>query len=51
MGLQYGIKEVLNLSFVDFATNKPILYADYAEVTSNENQMQRLDLRGKLFAL
>lgn len=46
MGLQYGIKEVMNLSIVDFSTNKPVLYSDYAELTTNENKMNRLDLRG-----
>lgn len=46
MGLQYGIKEVLNFSVIDFATKKPILYADYATVSSNENSAERLDLRG-----
>lgn len=46
MGLQYGIKEVLNLNFVDYATNKPFAFVDYAEASSNENSMERLDLRG-----
>lgn len=46
MGLQYGIKEVCNFFVSDFATNKPILYADYAEVSSNENSAERTDMRG-----
>lgn len=46
MGLQYGIKEVYNLSLVDFATNKPFAYVDYAEATSNENSAERTPLRG-----
>lgn len=43
---QYGIKEVLNLSIVDYGTQNPILYSDYATVTTNALTMQRLDLRG-----
>lgn len=46
MGLQYGIKEVLNLSVVDYATNKPLFYADYAAVSSNENTAERLKIKG-----
>jgi hypothetical protein len=46
MGLQFGIKEVCNLSFVDYATKKPILYADYAEVSSNETSGENTELRG-----
>jgi hypothetical protein len=44
MGLQYGIKEVCNLSFVSFTTNKPLFYVDYAEVSSNENSGTRLNM-------
>ena len=43
---QYGIKEVLNLSLVDYATQMPVLYSDYATITTNALTMQRLDLRG-----
>ncbi|MFF2093518.1 hypothetical protein [Paenibacillus sp. NPDC058174] len=46
MGLQYGIKEVLNLSIVDYATNKPVLYSDYAAVSSNANTAERLKIKG-----
>lgn len=45
MGLQFGIKEVCNLALSDFANNKPILFADYAEVSSNENSAERTDMR------
>jgi len=46
MGLQFGIKEVYNLNIVDFATNKPFIYIDYAEATTNENTAERTSLRG-----
>lgn len=46
MGLQFGIKEVYNLTIVDFATNKPFIYIDYAEATTNENKAERTSLRG-----
>ena len=46
MGLQFGIKEVYNLTIVDFATNKPFIYIDYAEATTNENTAERTSLRG-----
>lgn len=46
MGLQYGIKEVLNVGMYDFATNKPILFADYATVSTNEVNGERLFLSG-----
>lgn len=46
MGLQFGIKEVYNLTIVDFATNKPFIYVDYAEATTNENTAERTPLRG-----
>ncbi|AKO91909.1 hypothetical protein BEH_07215 [Priestia filamentosa] len=46
MGLQHGIKEVLDLNVLDFATKKPLFYVDYATATSNENQAERLDLTG-----
>jgi hypothetical protein len=46
MGLQFGIKEVYNVTLYDFATNKPFLYADYAEASSNEVTSERTPLRG-----
>lgn len=46
MGLQYGIKEVLDVSIHSYATKKPILFIDYATMTTNEQTSQRLDLRG-----
>lgn len=46
MGLQFGIKEVYNLNIVDFATNKPFIYVDYAETTTNENTAERTSLKG-----
>jgi hypothetical protein len=46
MGLQYGIKEVLDLTFLDFATSKPSFFINYAEASSNEVTGERLDLRG-----
>lgn len=46
MGLQYGIKEVLDVNILDFKTKKPLLFVDYAESTSNENAGTRLDVSG-----
>lgn len=46
MGLQHGIKEVFNLHMVNYATDEPILTADYAETTTNETAAERLELRG-----
>lgn len=46
MGLQYGIKEVLDLNILDFATKKPLVFIDYATATTNENAGERLDLTG-----
>jgi hypothetical protein len=36
MGLQYSIHEVCNLQFNTFADNKPFLYADYAQISTND---------------
>lgn len=46
MGLQYGIKEVLDVNILDFATKTPLVFIDYATATSNENTGERLDLTG-----
>lgn len=46
MGLQFGIKEVYNLTIVDFATDKPFIYVDYAGATTNENTAERTSLKG-----
>jgi hypothetical protein len=46
MGLQYGIKEVLDINILDFKTKKPLVFIDYAEASSNENQGTRVDLTG-----
>lgn len=46
MGLQFGIKEVLDVNVVDFGTKEPLFFVDYAEATSNEVTGERLDLRG-----
>jgi hypothetical protein len=46
MGLQYGIKEVLNGTVVDFTTKQPILYFDYASASSNDTATERLFLEG-----
>ncbi|MEH7346011.1 hypothetical protein V7122_19395 [Bacillus sp. JJ1532] len=46
MGLQYGIKEVLDTTIVDFKTKKPVAFIDYAEASSNEIGGERLDLTG-----
>jgi hypothetical protein len=46
MGLQYGIHEVCNLNIVDFASKKPLLYADYAEVSSNETTGETTTMTG-----
>lgn len=46
MSNQYGIKEVLNLSFQDLSTGDPLLYIDYAESTEIDNAATRIDLTG-----
>ena len=46
MGLQYGIKEVLDVNIVDFKTKEPIAFIDYAEASSNEVTGERLKLKG-----
>ncbi|WP_442636605.1 hypothetical protein [Rossellomorea marisflavi] len=46
MGLQYGIKEVLDVNILDYASKNPLFFVDYAEATSNENTAERLDLTG-----
>lgn len=46
MGLQYGIKEVLDTTILDFKTKEPIVFIDYATATSNEVTGERLDLNG-----
>lgn len=46
MGLQYGIKEVLNCQVVDFSTGVPIAYVDYAETSNQTAKAVRTDLRG-----
>lgn len=46
MGLQFGIKEVYNCTILDFATNKPFAYVDYAEATTNETSSQRTPVVG-----
>lgn len=46
MGLQYGIKEVMNVGFLDYATKNPFLYADYATVSTNEIQGERTFISG-----
>jgi hypothetical protein len=46
MGLQYGIKEVLDTNILDFKTKKPLAFIDYATASTNENTGERLDLTG-----
>lgn len=46
MGLQYGIKEVLNAQIVDYATGAPITYVDYAETSNQVSKAVRTDIRG-----
>lgn len=46
MGLQYGIKEVTDCSVLDFKTKEPLFFTDYASVTTNENNAERLDVTG-----
>lgn len=46
MGLQYGIKEVLDTNIVDFKTKKPVAFIDYAEASTNEVTGERLKLKG-----
>lgn len=46
MSLQYGIKEVMNLNFYDYATLAPLAYADYAEATTNDVAASRIMVEG-----
>jgi hypothetical protein len=46
MGLQYGIKEVLDTNILDYKTKAPLAFIDYATATTNENKAERLDLKG-----
>jgi hypothetical protein len=46
MGLQYGIKEVLDLNILNYANKKPIAYVDYALTSTNENSGERTFLDG-----
>lgn len=46
MGLQYAIKEVYNVTFWDFATNKPFAYVDYATAGTNEVASENTPVRG-----
>lgn len=46
MGLQYGIKEVVNCSIVDFVTGQQIAYVDYADTSSQVAKATRTDIRG-----
>ena len=46
MPLQFGIKEVLNVTLYDFASGTPLLYADYASETDIDSKSTRLQLRG-----
>jgi hypothetical protein len=43
---QYIIKEIMNMTFLDFATQTPIAYADYAETTEIDNTASRVDIQG-----
>jgi hypothetical protein len=45
-GLQYGIKEMLDLTMLDYATKAPIVQIDYATATTNEVAAERVDVRG-----
>lgn len=46
MSMQYGIKEVLNLQVLDFATGEPLTYIDYASTSEIDNQATRVDISG-----
>lgn len=46
MSNQYGLKEVLNLQFMDYATQAPQFFVDYAESTEIDNTGARIDVVG-----
>lgn len=46
MGLQYGIKEVLDLVIRDYATGKPIVFVDYAQASGVEVGSEQVEIRG-----
>ncbi|MEC1155636.1 hypothetical protein [Cytobacillus horneckiae] len=46
MGLQFGIKEVLDTNIVDYKTKEPVAFIDYAEASTNEVTGERLKLKG-----
>ncbi|RNB59540.1 hypothetical protein EDM57_05200 [Brevibacillus gelatini] len=33
---RYGLREILDAAFIDYATNKPFMYMDYANAATNE---------------
>lgn len=43
----YGIKDCANLSLFDLATGKPVLYTDYANVSTNEWTSERVYANSK----
>jgi hypothetical protein len=46
MALQYGAKEVCDVTFIDLTTNKPVLYIDTLKVSSLENKADQAVARG-----
>lgn len=46
MSNQIGIKEVLNLQIMDFATGDPLTYIDYATTSEIDNTGTRIDISG-----
>ncbi len=46
MGLQFGIKEVLDLFIQDYASGEPVALIDYAEASENSVTGERIRLKG-----
>lgn len=46
MSFQKGAKEVVDFTVLDFSTQKPFAFLDYAELTENELKGNRQDIRG-----
>lgn len=44
--MQYGIKEVMDVTILDFATKKPITHIDFALASTTETTAERTSIRG-----
>ncbi|MBM7598089.1 hypothetical protein JOC34_000446 [Virgibacillus halotolerans] len=44
--MQYGIKEVLDLTILNYATKKPVSFIDYALASTNEVTAERTPIKG-----